>query len=102
LCKEYQLKTHRAENFQHNQVLKACITEQDSQRIDHWYSGQTLILALPCSFLCSTKGNSVNTHLLFAKDISLGDAVEKGVSNLPGSSGHQDSDGFTLEESRGD
>lgn len=44
----------------------------------------------------SCEGNKALLYLLFAKDISLGDAEQQGIGNLPGSTGHQDSDGLKL------
>lgn len=42
--------------------------------------------------------NKAVLYLLFAKDISLGDAEQQGIGNLPGSTGHQDSDGLRLRD----
>lgn len=41
--------------------------------------------------------NSIQSYLVFAEDIALGNAVEEGVSNLPSCSSHQHSDRFTLQ-----
>lgn len=49
---------------------------------------------LPFIHCCTIQGES---YLVFAEDIALGNAVEQGVSNLPGSSSHQHSDRFTLQ-----
>ena len=37
------------------------------------------------------------SYLVFAKDISLGDAVQQGVGDLAGCARHHDTDGFGLE-----
>lgn len=36
-------------------------------------------------------------YLIFAKDISLGDAEQQGIGDLPGSTGHQNSNGLRLQ-----
>ena len=48
-------------------------------------------------WVCYMKADS---HLIFAKDISLGNAEQQGIGNLPSGAGHQDSNGIRLWDTR--
>lgn len=51
------------------------------------------------SVLCE-RDKAPGLYLIFAKDISLGNAEQQGIGNLPSSAGHQNSNRLRLQDTR--
>lgn len=58
----------------------------------------TRLKSLECAHVC--KGTKALIYLVFAKHISLGNAEQQGIGNLPSSTSHQNSDWLSLQDTK--